>query len=145
MSKCFSADTQFLELLLLLLLLILLSLYCHSEKKVAAISKHCRYHDCPISNDSSNHSLKSLHCTYCTVTIIPFYHQIVYLEINLFCNNNTNPGVNKITDMEKAHRLRFCVFLQQAFTCKSISYFWLWGSKSYWFMVYVMGYENSCL
>ena len=110
MSKCFSADTQFLELLLLLLLLILLSLYCHSEKKVAAISKHCRYHDCTISNDSSNHSLKPLHCTYCTVTIIPFYHRIVYLEINLFCNNNTNPGVNKITDMENAHSLSFAFF-----------------------------------
>ena len=47
------------------------------------------------------------HCTYCTVIIIPFYHGIVYLEIYLFCNNNTNRGVNKITDMEKAHRLIF--------------------------------------
>ena len=35
------------------------------RKKVAAISKHCRYHDCTISNDSSNHSLKSLHLFYC--------------------------------------------------------------------------------
>ena len=35
------------------------------RKKVAAISKHCRYHDSTISNDSSNHSLKSLHLLYC--------------------------------------------------------------------------------
>ena len=78
LRKCFFADTHFLELLvlflLLLLLLLLLSLllsllllllYCHSEKKVAVISKHCCYHDCTVSNDSSNHSLKSLHLLYC--------------------------------------------------------------------------------
>ena len=47
------------------------------------------------------------HCTYCAVIIIPFYHRIVYLEIYLYCNNSTNRGVNKITDMEKAHRLKF--------------------------------------
>ena len=63
------------------------------------------------------------HCTYCTVIIIPLYHRIVYLEIYLFCNNNTNRGVNKITDMEKAHRLKFWVLFQQAFTCKSMSYY----------------------
>ena len=62
------------------------------------------------------------HCTYCAV-IIPFYHRIVYLEIYLYCNNNTNRGVNKITDMEKAHRLKFWVLLQQAFTCKTMSYY----------------------
>ena len=33
LSKCFFADTHFLELLLLLLLLLLSLLYCHSEKK----------------------------------------------------------------------------------------------------------------
>ena len=63
------------------------------------------------------------HCTYCAVIIIPFYHRIVYLEIYLYCNNSTNRGVNKITDMEKAHRLKFWVLLQQAFTCKSMSYY----------------------
>ena len=63
------------------------------------------------------------HCTYFAVIIIPFYHRIVYLEIYLYCNNNTNRGVNKIRDMEKAHRLKFWVLLQQAFTCKSMSYY----------------------
>ena len=78
------------------------------------------------------------HFTYCTVIIIPFYDRIVCLEIYLFCNNNTNQGVNKITDMEKAHRLKFCVLLQQAFTCKSI--------KSCWFIIsHVTSYENSCV
>ena len=62
------------------------------------------------------------HCTYCTVIISPFNHRTVYLEIYLFCNNNTHRGVNKITDMVKAHRLKFFVLLQQAFTCKSIFY-----------------------
>ena len=119
LSKYFSADTHFLELLLLLLLL-LSFLYCHSEKK---IRKHCRYHDCTISTDSSTDSIHCSHCTYCTVIIILLYHRIVYLEIYLFCNDNTNQGVNKISDMEKAHRLKFCVLLQQAFICKSISYY----------------------
>ena len=78
-------------------------------------------------------------CTYCAVVIIPFYHRIVYLEIYLFCNNNTNGGVNKVTDMEKAHRLKFCILLQQAFTCKSISYYLLIYNS------YVTSYENLCL
>ena len=35
------------------------------RKKIAVISKHCRYHNYTISNDSGNHSLKSLHILYC--------------------------------------------------------------------------------
>ena len=113
--------TLFRIIITITVVAIILLLYCHSEKKVAVISKHYRYHDYTISKDSTNHSLKLLHLLYC--------HYYFVLPSNslsrdlLFCRNITNRGVNKITDMEKAHRLRFGVLLQQAFTCKSISYY----------------------
>ena len=64
------------------------------------------------------------HFTYCTVIIILFYHPVVYLEICLFCNDNTNRGVSKILGREKGHRLTFWVLLQQAYTCKSMSLYY---------------------
>ena len=63
------------------------------------------------------------HCNYFAVYYYSIYHRIVYLEIYLYCNTNTNRGVTKIRDMDKAHSLKFWVFLQQAFTCKSMSYY----------------------
>ena len=67
------------------------------------------------------------HFTYCTVIIILFYHPVVYLEICLFCNDNTNRGVSKILGREKGHRLTFWVLLQQAYTCKSMSHYYRCG------------------
>ena len=71
-----------------------------------------------------------IHCsrfTYCTVIIILLYHPVVYLEICLFCNDNTNRGVSKILGREKGHRLTFWVLLQQAYTCKSMSHYYRYG------------------
>ena len=67
------------------------------------------------------------HFTYCTVIIILFYHPVVYLEICLFCSDNTNRGVSKILGREKGHRLTFWVLLQQAYTCKSMSHYYRCG------------------
>ena len=43
---------------------VMLLLFPH-RKKIAATSKHCRYHDCMISSDSSNHSLQSFFLFQC--------------------------------------------------------------------------------
>ena len=40
--------------IIVIIIIFVLSL---KKKKTAPISKHCRYHDCTISTDSSNHSL----------------------------------------------------------------------------------------
>ena len=53
---------------------IVIVIYLATQKKIAAISKHCRYHDCTNSTDSSE-----------LTTIL-------------------TGEIKKITDMEKAHK-----------------------------------------